>query len=77
MTKVYYMSLALLTKEGEVTEIDHYKQSKGRSSMTEGEVTEVTETEERRSYIKEGEGTSEGTTTRSKRGKSELDRGTL
>ena len=29
--------------------------------MKEGEVIEVTETEERRSYIKEGEGTSEGT----------------
>ena len=55
------MSLALLSKEGEVTETDHYKQSKWRSSMEEGEDIKVVETNERRSYIKEGEGTSEGT----------------
>ena len=61
MTKVDYMSLALLSKEGEVIETDHYKQSRGRSSMKEGEVIEVKEIEARKSYIKEREGTSEGT----------------
>ena len=42
MIKVDYMSLALLSKEEEVIETEHYKQSRGRSSMKEGEVTEVT-----------------------------------
>ena len=77
MTKVDYISLALFSKEGEDIETNHYKQSKGRSYMKEGQVTEVKETKERRSYIKDEEGTSKGTTTRSKREKSALDRGRL
>ena len=42
--KVDYISLALLQKEGEVTEIDHHKQYKGRSYMNH---------HKRRSYMEE------------------------
>ena len=37
MTRVDYMSLELLSKEGEVT--NHHKQYRGGSYMKEGEVT--------------------------------------
>ena len=47
MTKFDYMYLALLSKEGEVTKSHHYKQFRGRSSMEEGEVIEVTSKREK------------------------------